>query len=456
MMDVKDKKILVLGLGVSGYAACKLLAERGALVRVSERADSSAVRERLEKLKDYSIEYETGGHTSRFCSNSEIVIASPGINTLLLCSSGILSEKALVLSELELGFLFCPAPIIAITGTNGKTTTTRLIGRILSAHGRHTVECGNIGNPLSGEVDFLTAESVAVVEVSSFQLENIRKFKPYIAVLLNVSEDHYDRHGNYENYKTKKFKIFENQSKKDWAILNSSFAGDGMTRKIKSRLLFYSRRDGDIVIDSGGKNECVIKENEITLKGAHNCDNAQSAAIAAHIMGVEKDIIRENIISFKGLEHRCESVAVFEGIEFIDDSKATNIDAARSALEGMREKVILIAGGRDKGGDYQSIIPIVKKRVKAMVLIGEAREKMARVFKDTVPVVYAESMAEAVKKSISLAEASGAVLLSPMCSSFDMFPDYKERGEIFQKEVKTRYCPFVKDKTQMDIRKNEQ
>jgi len=441
MLNVKGKKILVLGLGLSGEAACRLLADRGALVRISEGFDTPEVRVRLEKLKDYLVGYEIGGHSAKFCGNSKMVIASPGINVKSLCSSGIISEEAVVLGELELGFLFCPAPIIAITGTNGKSTTTRLIGSILSSGGRHAVQCGNIGNPLSGEINRLTASSVAVVEVSSFQLETIRKFKPYVAVLLNITDDHYDRHGNYENYKASKFRIFENQSEKDWAILNSTFLEDPMMENIKSRRLFYSPQEKNIVIEINGKKEFIAGENELFLKGTHNLDNVQSAAIAAGIMGIDKSVIRQSVITFKALAHRCEMVAFSGGIEFVDDSKATNIDASRVALEGTRGKVVLIAGGRDKGGKYESILPIVQEKVKVMVLIGEAAGIMEGVFKKAVPVVRAATMAEAVEKSISLAEKGETVLLSPMCSSFDMFSDYSERGKVFSEEVKKQcFC----------------
>jgi len=440
MLNVKGKEILVLGLGVSGEAVCRILAARGALVRVSEGFDTSEVRARFESLKDYVVEYEIGGHTANFCGNSKMVIASPGINVEHLCSRGIISEKAVVLGELELGFLFCPAPIIAITGTNGKSTTTRLIGRILSSGGKHTVLCGNLGNPLSGEIDRLTAESVAVVEVSSFQLETIKEFKPHIAILLNITADHYDRHGNYENYKTSKFKIFENQSEKDWAILNSTFLEDPMTKSIKSRRLFFSHQNKDVMVEIDGKKEFIACEKELFLKGTHNLGNVQSAAIAAGIMGIDKRVIRQSVISFKGLTHRCEKVAVSGGIEFVDDSKATNIDASRAALREARGKVILIAGGRDKGGNYGTISSLVKKKVKAMVLIGEAAGIMESIFKKTVPVTRAVSMGEAVEKSISLARMGETVLLSPMCSSFDMFSDYRERGEVFSKEVKKQCC----------------
>ncbi|RKY42934.1 MAG: UDP-N-acetylmuramoyl-L-alanine--D-glutamate ligase [Candidatus Makaraimicrobium thalassicum] len=453
MFDVRGKKVLVVGLGVSGYAAAELLGRRGAAVKITESSDTIEIRERLEELCQYSVEFELGGHTEGFCGDAALVVTSPGIDngSLPLAVAG--NRGIPVIGELELGFLFCRAPIIAITGTNGKSTTTELIGRILSLSGRHTALCGNIGNPLSGEVDFLTGESVAVVEVSSFQLETIKDFRPHIAALLNISEDHYERHANYDNYRAEKFKIFRNQSGDDWAVLHSdlagaAFSGSGdsgraLIERIKSRLLFFGAetaeaaagRDG-VSVDLFGKKDIIVRSGEIPLKGAHNLDNIACAALVSRIMGVNNRLIREGIRNFRGLDHRFERIGDFDGVEFIDDSKATNIDATRRALESINKRVVLIAGGRDKGGDYLSVLPLVKEKVKILVLIGESREGIKGVFSHAVPVLAAESMAEAVNMASASAEEGEAVMLSPMCSSFDMFSGYKERGEVFQSEVR--------------------
>ena len=441
MMEFKDKRVLVVGLGVSGYAAAELVARKGARVKITESADTREIREQLEKLAPYRVRSEVGGHTEDFCGDAELMIFSPGIDARSLPLEIAGKKKIPVMGELELGYRFCPAPIIAVTGTNGKSTTTELIGRILSLSGRHAVVCGNIGNPLSGEVHLLGKESVAVVEVSSFQLETIREFKPYVAVMLNISEDHYQRHGNYDVYKAEKFKIFKNQSTGDWAVLHSDFHGDPVTEGIKGQLVFFGA-EGEVIVEkkgvvvsAAGNKKVVLKTEEIPLKGRHNLDNVACSVLVSRIMGVDGRFISEGVKTFKGLDHRFEKIGLFHGVEFIDDSKATNIAATRRALESTDKKVILIAGGRDKGGDYLSVLPLVKKKVKAMVIIGEALDRIKDTFSPAVPVLAAKDMANAVETAFAVAVEGETVMLSPMCSSFDMFSGYKERGKVFQEEV---------------------
>ncbi|MFH1552612.1 MAG: UDP-N-acetylmuramoyl-L-alanine--D-glutamate ligase [Candidatus Omnitrophota bacterium] len=442
MIDIKGKKVLVVGLGASGYAAAELLFREGARVSITEMTDTMEARQYLEKLAPYHPRFELAGHTESFCGDCELVVTSPGVDVRALPLSRAGERQIPIIGEMELGSWFCRAPIVAVTGTNGKSTTVELIGRILSLSGRHTVVCGNIGNPLSGEVSGLTEESVAVVEVSSFQLETIKYFKPSIAVLLNISEDHYERHTGYDNYKAEKFKIFMNQAESDWAVLHSCFSGEAMTSSIKSRLVFFGPETGGAVVGErgisvewGGKQEVIIKREEVPLKGRHNLDNVACSVLVSRLMGVDNRNIREGIMTFKGLNHRFEKIGFFRGVEFIDDSKATNIDATRRALESMDKKVVLIAGGRDKGGDYLSVLPVVKEKVKAVVVIGEARDRIKDAFSPAVQILMAENMADAVKTSFSVAGEGEAVMLSPMCSSFDMFSSYAERGEAFQREV---------------------
>ncbi|MFH1846505.1 MAG: UDP-N-acetylmuramoyl-L-alanine--D-glutamate ligase [Candidatus Omnitrophota bacterium] len=442
MFNVKGKDVLVLGLGASGYSSCELLIRNGAKVRISESSEHESICQRINLLGPCLAGYETGGHTPLFCSKAEIVVISPGIDPEPLYLKGILGKKSLVISELELGYLFCPAPIIAITGTNGKSTTTKLIGHILDVFGRHTVVCGNIGNPLTGEVGKMTEQSIAVVEVSSFQLEAIRAFNPYIAILLNVSEDHYERHGDYEGYKNEKFKIFQNQTSSEWAVLNAEFQRDKRAGEIKGQTVFWGDEqtsafvcDGKIFSNMHKKKTTVMSVKDIPVKGNHNLENILASIVAAKIMGVDDEIIREGIIGFKALKHRFEKIADFKGIEIFDDSKATNIDAASRALEFVNKKAILIAGGRDKGGDYSLILPLALEKVKTMVLIGEAADKIEKVFSSIVPCLKAKDMAEAVRIGFNEAGEGDCLLLSPMCSSFDMYTSYKERGEAFRREV---------------------
>jgi UDP-N-acetylmuramoylalanine--D-glutamate ligase len=283
---------------------------------------------------------------------------------------------------------------------------------------KRTAICGVCGE--------LTEKDMAVVEVSSFQLQTVKDFKAHIAVLLNISEDHYDRHEGYGAYKKEKFRIFNNQDENDWAVINSTFCGDEMLKDVRSKIVYFK----------GEPQEILVEESEIPLKGRHNLDNVACSVIVAKLVGVDESSIKEGIRSFKGLSHRLEKVGVFRGVEFIDDSKATNVDATKCALESVDRKVILVAGGIDKGGDYSHILPLVKNKVKAMVLIGEARDKIKGAFSGAVPVLTANTMAGAVRRAYSFSKEGDTVMLSPMCSSFDMFSSYKERGEAFQKEVK--------------------
>jgi UDP-N-acetylmuramoylalanine--D-glutamate ligase len=429
MLDIKGKKVLIAGLGASGFEAARLAARKGAIVSVTEEADTSETRERLKGLEEYDIRYEVGGHTVPFCADADILVISPGMGADSFPAAVARENGIPVVGEIELAFWFISAPVIAVTGTNGKSTTVELIGRILSSAGMHAPVCGNIGDPLSGVVDALTEKSTVVAEVSSFQLETIEDFKPYIAVLLNITEDHYERHGDYESYKAGKFRVFVNQDEKDWAVVHADFRNDPMLKDVKSRIVYFSGQE------EGPAGE-VIKKEDVPLEGKHNLDNVACAIAVARIMGISDESIRDAIRTFKGLAHRFERMGVFGGVDFIDDSKATNIDAAKRALESLRGKTVLIAGGRDKGGDYTSVLPVVKDKVKAMVLIGEARDRMREAFSGTVPVFTVGNMEQAVKQAYSLSEEGDTVMLSPMCSSFDMFSGYKERGEAFQTAVK--------------------
>lgn len=439
MRDIEGKNVLVVGLGVSGYAAARLLAEKGAKVRLTESSDTEVIRTRMEELTSIGVECEIGGHTESYLKDAEILVLSPGVDQASLPIRP--GPDIEIIGELELGYSFCRAPIIAITGTNGKSTTTKLIGDILALSGKHTVVCGNIGNPLCGEVNALTEDSVAVVEVSSFQLETIKEFKPHIAILLNVSEDHYDRHGSYDAYKASKFRIFANQSTDDWAVLHADLYGDPLGKTISAGKVYFGeaarslsgRARGDA---EAGRGVEKAPDISIPLRGVHNRDNAACAFLVSNIMGIDKKYIKEGISAFKGLDHRFEMVGAAGEVEFIDDSKATNIDATRKALESMDKKVVLIAGGRDKGGDYLSIMPLVKDKVKAMVIMGEAGEKIKNIFSSEIPVLAAGDMPEAVKRAFAVASRGEAVMLSPMCSSFDMYSSYKERGNAFQAAVR--------------------
>jgi UDP-N-acetylmuramoylalanine--D-glutamate ligase len=442
MINIENKKVLVVGLGVSGYSAARLLLKKGALVKITDSSSDSEVKVRLDKLSKYNVDYELDGHTSHFCSDVDLVVTSPGVSSEALPIL-LAKEKGIpIIGELELASSFCQGKIIAITGTNGKSTTTELIGKVLSDAGIKTCVCGNIGNPMAGEVDSRDKDTTFVVEVSSFQLETIKDFKPYISVLLNVTDDHYDRHANLEEYKKEKFKIFSNQNKNDWAVINHTFSSDPIVDKIDSRIVFFGHAEGSARIKGGkviysfnDEENVLMETSQIPLIGHHNLENVACTLLVSKIMGISDGTIKDSIKSFKGLAHRFEKVADIDGVEFIDDSKATNIDATKRALESIEKKVVLIAGGIDKGGDYLSMLNLIENKVKAIILIGEAKEKIKEAYGGKVPTQSADSMKDAVRKAKSIALKGEAVMLSPMCSSFDMFSSYKERGDVFQKEV---------------------
>jgi len=352
-----------------------------------------------------------------------------------------------VIGEMELGFLFCRGKIIAITGTNGKSTVTSLIGKMLEDGGLDTVVCGNIGNSLCGEIAGIKNDTWVVLEVSSFQLEKTEFFKPYIAIILNIRDDHMDRYTKSSDYFNEKLKIFRNQDKNDTLILNKD-AGElkDISDKAVSNILFYSRLseangayvDGEsIFCRATGHDEEVCDINNMKLKGLHNVENVLASSIAARLAGVRVSSIRNTIANFTGLSHRFETVDIIDGVEYIDDSKGTTVDSTCRALESCMKPVVLIAGGKDKHSDYGVIKDIVKEKVKKIVLIGEATKAIRAALKGSVDMVEAKDMHEAVSMAHSFADKDSLVLLSPMCSSFDMFSSYKERGEVFKKAVQS-------------------
>lgn len=442
-MDVANKRVTVVGLSDSGFSAAKLLKKLKARVRISELRRDDDVKARL-KLLD-AVEFEAGGHTKRFISKSDLIVVSPGVAPDAVPFRWAKEEAIPIISELELGYMFCSAPIIAVTGTNGKSTTASLIHEVLKANGINSFLLGNIGRPICEDILGVPRESVVTLEVSSFQLEAIKTFRPKIAILLNVSRDHLDRYGSMEEYRNAKLRIFENQQSSDYAILD--YDDSTMRRlsgKIKSRAFYFSVsrkaegghiEGGKLLVGLRGRVEEVCGKKDIRLCGTHNLKNVLAAAIAVKIIN-EKCDIAGPVRSFKGLRHRFELAAEIEGIPFIDDSKSTTVDSTVKALESFSDgNVILIAGGRDKGSDYSLLATQIKK-IKHLVLLGEAREKIRKVLADFgVPIADAATIREAVSFSRKIAKEGDTVLLSPMCSSFDMFRDYKERGEVFREAV---------------------
>jgi UDP-N-acetylmuramoylalanine--D-glutamate ligase len=443
---MKNKRVTVIGLGNSGLNAALLLKDVGALVRVTEGADNAAVRKNADILNEKRIVYEAGRHTKDFIRDSELVVVSPGVENSSPALRWAHDLNVPIISEMELGYRYCKGNIIAITGTNGKSTATTLIGEILKGGEIDTVVCGNIGNSLCGEVGRINMRTWVVLEVSSFQLERVEDFKPAIAVILNITDDHMDRYDKFDDYFNEKLKIFKNQDEEDILILNRDAKElTGLEKKARSKTLYYSRlsatngsylKGNKIICAAGtGRGDDVCELEDIKLKGMHNVENVLAAVLAAASAGVKQKSMRDSIKNFTGLRHRFETVSIIGGVEYIDDSKGTTVDSALRALESCAGPVILIAGGKDKKSDYSLVRDIIKKRVKCLVLIGEAKNRIKELLGGVVQTREAATMQEAVGLSRALAETGDLVVLSPMCSSFDMFKDYKERGDVFKKAV---------------------
>jgi len=445
-VELKDKIVMVVGLGNSGLNAAVLLRGLGAIVKVTDSSDTPAVRNNAGILQDLGIEVETGSHTEGFIKGSSLLVLSPGIENSSPAVLWAGKHRIPIIGEVELGYRSCKGKIIAITGTNGKSTVTTLVGEILKSGGKDAVACGNIGNSLCGEISRIKDDTWVVLETSSFQLETIKSFKPYIALVLNITDDHMDRYNNFEEYFNEKLKIFSNQDERDTLILNYDAMNlRPLKDRAESKVLFYSRlkktngayvKDGSIYCASGDAVKEVMSLGDIGLKGAHNVENVLASALVGTLAGVEESRIREAVKAFKGLPHRVETVAIVDGVEYIDDSKGTTVDSTYRALEACDRPVILIAGGKDKHSDYSVVLDIVKKKVKALVLIGEAKGAIKIALRGKVETFEAKDMREAVSIAHNMAKKDWIVLLSPMCSSFDMFKDYKERGDAFKRAIK--------------------
>ena len=450
-MELKNKKVTVIGLGNSGVNAAMLLAKHGAKVFCTDAGISAELKKAKAKLEAKGINVEIGAHTEAFVKDSNLVVVSPGVEDLSDAMRWAIERKIPIIGEMELGYRFCKGRIIAITGTNGKSTVTTLIGDMLKKAEKDVVVCGNIGNSLCGEVAKIKKDTWVVLEVSSAQLERIEKFKPCIAIVLNITDDHMDRYKNFYEYFNYKMKIFQNQDENDALILN--YDAENL-RRIKglarSEVLFYAKdkravsgfdiaayvKDDWICCIYGEGEKEVMHIKDITLKGVHNLENVMASALACMIAGVTERSIRDTIRNFTGLEHRFETVAVIEGVEYIDDSKGTTVDSTKRALESCDNPVVLIAGGKDKHSDYSIVKSVVEDKARHIVLIGEATGAIKRALGDVVQAHEAKDMLEAVEISSKLAKPGWVVLLSPMCSSFDMYKNYKERGDKFKEAVK--------------------
>ncbi len=446
MMDVKGKRVLVVGLGKSGVASALFLEARGARVAVSDAKTEEQLPQEIPLLLDHGISVETGQHSERTFRDQDLIVISPGVpvDVPQLVQARALSIP--VIGEVELAARFLKGDIVAITGSNGKTTTTALVGAIISAGGGRVMVGGNIGTPAISFVDTATDDTWLVLEISSFQLETIETFHPKIAVVLNVTPDHLDRHYTFENYAAAKARILENQTASDFAVLNadnpSCFA---MAAIAKAPVYWFSRRReierGTFVRDQRvfWRDERTEREimpvAEISLKGSHNLENVLAGVCIGMLAGIEPAQIRLAVASFKAVEHRLEFVATVRGVDYYNDSKATNVDATIKALESFPGRIHLILGGKDKGSDYSVLNPLLKERVKRVYTIGAAAAKIESQIQGA-EVAKMGTLEAAVKRVSETATAGDVVLLAPACASFDQFESYEHRGRTFKEQVR--------------------
>jgi len=441
---VSGKRVVVVGAARSGVAAAELLVRRGAHVTLSE------IRERIDEerqLRDAGVQLELGGHREETLLNADLIVLSPGVPHGQPVVAAARAAGVAVMGELELASRWLRGRIVAITGTKGKSTTTTLTGRMLEAGGHRVLVGGNIGRALSARVDDSTEETIHVVEASSFQLETIETFHPWIAVLLNFSPDHLDRHADIAEYAAAKARIFANQTIDDWAVLN---ADDAASRALaqearSSQLLFAMEQDladgvviaGNAIVRrrQGGADQVLVPVSAVKLLGRHLMTDVLAAAAVASLAGVKPEAMTRAVEAFKGLEHVLEPVAEIGGVRFVNDSKATNVESALRAIQSCGNGLLVILGGRFKGGDFGDLRPALEERAANVVAIGEAAPLIHGALEPAVAVHDAADMSDAVRTAFVLASPGVTVLLAPACSSFDMFRDYAERGRAFKREV---------------------
>jgi len=462
----KGKKVLVVGLKRSGLGAANLLHSLGALVTVNDSAEQGALSDYIKRLDD-AIKVITDGHPDHIFNEADMIVVSPGVPLDIPQILSAMIKGIPVIGELELAYQIIKQTadnkgqtidFIAITGTNGKSTTVTLLDLMLKRAGMKSLLAGNIGNALTEEISNLGSHILdfrfIVTEVSSFQLESISTFSPWISAILNITADHLDRYEDMDDYINTKARIFENQLKDDYLILNADdplimkFIDERLRTKGESpRVLYFScqKEVEGIYLRDGIVHACLpsflpppfhlINTEDIKMKGVHNLENAMASSLIALLCGVTVDVIRDVLRDFSGLEHRLEYVAEIGGVKFINDSKGTNTGAVRRSLEGL-DRVILIMGGVDKGEDFSVLRDIVGERVKALVLLGQAKDRIKEALGDRVSTLVVDDMDEAVRAAFSMTSAGDTVLLSPGCASFDMFRDFEERGRNFKEAVK--------------------
>ena len=443
---VAGRRVTVVGLARSGVAACRLLQALGAEVTGTDAGSPAGLGPDVHALAAAGVRLCLGGHPPEAFREAELCVVSPGVPREHEALVRFRQRGVAIIGELELAYRVMTADVVAITGTNGKTTTTALVGALLAETGRPVLVGGNIGRPLAAEALGFPAHGLVVAEASSFQLETADTFRPRVAALLNLTPDHLDRHRTFAAYAEAKARIFARQTHEDWAVVNADNPeAAALARRVESRLLWFSRtraldegsyvRDGWVTLRLAGRDEPVCPVGDVFLRGDHNLENVLAATACAGALGVAPPRLGAGIRSFRGVAHRIEWVRERAGVVFYNDSKGTNVDATLKALAAFREPIVLIAGGRDKGQSFAGLEAAARGRVKAAVLIGEGRETLGPALRVVTTVHDAESMAEAVRRAAALAAEGDVVLLSPACASYDMFRDYEHRGDVFKAEV---------------------
>jgi len=436
---IKGKKVTVVGLARTGLAAANFLIREGAQVTITDSKPEAELD--IDRIEG-SYRGVWGKHDEKDFTEVDFILLSPGVPRSIPPIQSALQKGVPVLNDVELAYRLNPTPVIGVTGTNGKTTTTALIGHLLQAAGWDIFLGGNIGRAVADEVD--RKRKFWVLELSSFQLESIDEFRPRIGVLLNLSPDHLDRYPSYNAYTAVKKRLFARQTAEDYAVLNAADSLCTSTETVGKRF-YFSRNPlsvqgvrlerGLLISQIENQQETICHVDELQIKGTHNYENVMAAALAAKLAGLEWDIIKDALKTFTGVEHRLEECAVINGVHYINDSKATSVSALLTALDTFNKRVHLIAGGRDKGFDFTPLRSHLKKKVSTLILIGEAADKMEQSLKGTVPIIRANSLEEAVKQAYIRSHSEDTVLLSPACASFDMFKDYEHRGQEFKQLV---------------------
>ncbi len=444
-MELKDKELLIVGFGLTGEAVCRFALDRGAKVTISEKRSSTELEDALARWQIPGVRFETGGHDRASFLTSDLIIPSPGVPVIPEMEAA--RERGIpVLSEVELASRFLKGRIVGVTGSNGKSTVTTLIHRILSEADLPAFLAGNIGMPLIAFVDDSCDDHIYVTELSSFQLALTETLRPDVSVFLNISPDHLDWHPDFEDYFASKQKILSRLTREEAAVLNrDDTLVWGLRDSGPFRTLGFSQQkrvvpgcyadQGLIMLAEAGRTEQLIPLSDLPLIGRHNIENIMAAALAAHALDVPLLRIKSGIRGFRALEHRLEKVLDLAGVVFYNDSKATNVDATLKSLNSFSQPIVLILGGRDKGGNFQTLREPVKSRVKGVVLLGEASSLIFSELQGTVPMERTKTMRDAVRTAHSLAAEGDVVLLAPACTSFDMFRSFEHRGEVFKQEV---------------------